>query len=655
LLLIAVLASSSPAWAQSSQHEKRLAEILKEPPAPAEELAPNEELLYRWQHASRKFRAIAPQIDEEKLTEALAQLNLLAGQLPNPYRDYASGYRNDLSRLLQQSERDASPRRKGYSYYLQLAKICCGLGDRDATSRLLFRAVAASPLSDGEGTSFGGDVNDFDLTESALLKLDKLLTHPKAKEYLRVSLAQVRVAKKHRVLDQSSLGLILAALDNGHRKLTPETAANDRLRVYEVTIKVFHRELHLAECEAWRSKLLIDFKSDSEVCSRVLLERARDASLRGEEDAAIAIQLRVARDHSGAGFRSQALIYLGRDLQNRRRYRDAIVAYRCVFESRNERTQTESTYHQASHQLAECYEKLGDLGHALEFIELTCTKYHARNECGMGNPINMSNQIKRVQLFTRAGKRAEAIRLLEPLVLRGGDNENHCPTEAAWLLLDLYDKPEQIDAFEDNVQTVMAARRAAWAESLQRKHIKGDVDDYIDSCRKAEMALELVRIIQDPNVADLWTALREYGYSAVDIFSDRHVGRVESVHILSRRAATALVTLPDAGPFLLDNLQGTQREQGWALVLLALMKHPDAPAIFERMAEASLKDQQPNPYTHELRQCLCCAIALHDHANSRWLMTRYGIGTRNKVFGPADLSSLHEVRVMVGLSKPAAE
>jgi len=423
-------------------------------PAGVKPSLPPDDDLYAWRTAVREFQAVAPLIVDNKFDQVAQRMKVLRTTLREPYATWAHWRVEQFSRLHDEQQREpALVTEFGHNFWMAFS--CNRMGARTEAVVLLRKAFNMRPSKVEEWDRVRELLRYFPLTADELAEFEPLIGTPAAKTVCQAMRREPRDPKSIYDFHQSSSFdemIPLGGLDKLHQTLTPQTSDAERREVYEITIAVLG--ISIPERDAWRSKLLVDLKNNSEACAKVLFERGSDAVAQKQVALALVDLHKICDEYKMSSSYRQARLLLSGVLFEQRQLDDAIKSYQMLiltdeeYQKRIEQRRRSDWYieHSAARGLSQCYQAKEDHAQALKWFDLADTRYPWGSFCGTcQDSINFHDAVQRAKLLAKTGQVANAIKTLDGLMFQPTDfSGSVADDDTARLYVDLHNQRDEL-------------------------------------------------------------------------------------------------------------------------------------------------------------------------------------------------------------------
>ena len=369
-------------------------------PAPADQArADSSSALTNWQAALRSFQKTGASIGEDKLDRARTELAAASTNLAPPYSTMATQFATRLASAIA-----TSPDAKNPGRLKAMVKLCADLRAYDVALRLQSAASSAEELTDD--LTYAWRLFEAGNTKAALTEYKHKLAEETVDTFADYYREQIRLAEQRAenlTNVQFSLDLVrlhylkgleekadsLSAIQELHRVLPHARNATQAVAVVEAIIS---RLTDLGDengRDAWEGKLLSDFKTQSEACASVRLERGLRAFASKDYPKALTLLRQVCAEYPDALSYGDAQYTVALALQQQGKFDEAVEEYRKIFPSKvrdydldPEKSDDCKNYrHRAALRISECYAAEKDFTMALSYAEQARDRYTYVSYC----------------------------------------------------------------------------------------------------------------------------------------------------------------------------------------------------------------------------------------------------------------------------------
>jgi tetratricopeptide (TPR) repeat protein len=391
-------------------------------PSIAKESALPTPALNNWKAAATTFEKTGELIAQGDYQQAKADLITAGATLPANYSTLAMEFLTRLESAVSLSTNLNDPAR-----IESLIELCTSLGAHKAALQMESRRTVPSESLD-EG------LHAWRLFESGNAEASlKVYQRKLAKEIVDIwqdyYREQIRlIANRPANLTNASFSIdlvkhrylkgletqadLFGALKELTRVLAYATDAKAAVPVYQLILKCLSGLGDEAGREAWQDSLLVNFKSDPEVCAAVYCDRGKKAYARKDIKSSQEWFQKVCSDFPDSNAYGDAQYGLGLVLQEQQKCDEAIPEYEKLFASKvndhaldPDNSQDCANYRfKAALRISECYEGRKDFAKALEYATRARDRYPFMSFCKDCLRDTRRNVEKRVQLLQEKAK-----------------------------------------------------------------------------------------------------------------------------------------------------------------------------------------------------------------------------------------------------------
>jgi tetratricopeptide (TPR) repeat protein len=354
--------------------------------------------LTNWQSAMISFKNAGEMIGRDKFTQARSEFSSDATNLPAPYSGMASEFLGRLDSTLKISDPKTPGRLDA------LVQLCTELRACDAALRLQSRE---GKDADKDDVASAWRLLESGNTKAAMAEYKRKLAAESIemwqdywKEQIhlieqRSTNAQnvpftVELVRQHYLKGYETKADVFSALQELARVLPYAHNPHEAVVVHQLVIKNLDSLTDEAGRTAWEDKLLNDFKTDSEACAGVYLDRGMRAYDKKNFPEALSLLRKICADYPDSGAYGDAQFTIALVLQQQQQYEEAIAEYAKLFPSKVEdyvlpKDGTSQDYKcyrfRAALGISGCYSAKKDFVHALEYVEMARDRYKYLSWC----------------------------------------------------------------------------------------------------------------------------------------------------------------------------------------------------------------------------------------------------------------------------------
>jgi len=369
-------------------------------PAFADEIrADSASALTNWQAALKSFQQAGASLGEAKPDRARIELAASSTNLASPYSLMATQFATQLDSAIATSSDPKNPKR-----VKAVVKLCAELRAYDVAVRLQTAASSAEELADD--LTYAWRLFEAGNLKAALAEYKRKLAEETVDTFADYYREQIRLAEQragHQTNVQFSLDLVrlhylkgleekadsLSAVQELYRVLPHAADATQGVAVVEAMISRLTVLGDEPGRDAWEDKLLTDFKTQTEACANVRLERGLRAFTGKDYPKALTLLRQVCAEYPDALAYGDAQYSLALVLQQQGKFDEAVAEYGKIFPSKvrdhdldPEKSDDCKNYrHRAALRIAECYAAKADFTQALSYAEQARDRYTFVSYC----------------------------------------------------------------------------------------------------------------------------------------------------------------------------------------------------------------------------------------------------------------------------------